>query len=269
MLRLQVVLDVAHDKLTKEEWDNVLIIGGDEGTGKSTLGLHILEYWLNKLYGKVKAEDIKYVALNLKQFLQGFKDLKRFEMEIYDEAGELSSLRMTNRFNYAIAKAYEVVRGECLFTILILPDVFYLNPFFSTRRARGYIHVYKRGRFAYWNKKKLRDLIERNKLYKKKSVWRISPLFYDTFPKYKGVMLEPYLEKKKKKMESVRDELYNKIIVEEEEKHDLLRYIANSYELIGSTKSAQIFECSARTILRKKDEYLEVKRKQERLSRKT
>lgn len=260
MRRINTVIEVVHEKVTKEDWDNVLILGGDEGIGKTTLALHILEIWYTLLGHKIKPEHIEKVALGLKQFLKAFKELKRFELVVYDEAGELSSLRMMNKFNYSITKAYEVVRGANLFTILVLPDVFYVNPFFSTRRARGYIHVYKRGRFAYWNKKRLRNLIEKNKLFKKKAVWRIKPLFYDTFPKYKGVLLESYLEKKEKKMATIREELYDSLMEKEGEKYDFLKYVYNAYTTVGATKTGAIFECSRRTIYRKKDEYLEIQK---------
>lgn len=266
MKRLKTVLDVVFQKVTKDDWDNVLIIGGDEGIGKTTLGLHIFEYWYSLLKYELSPRLIEKVALSLPQFLKAFKGLKRYELEVYDEAGELSSLRMMNKFNYAITKAYEVVRGENLFTILILPDVFYLNPFFSTRRARGYIHVYSRGRFAYWNKGKLRDLIEKNKLFKKKSVWRIPPLFYDTFPKYEGFLKEAYLKKKKEKMSNVRDELYNKLIVQEEERYNFSKYVYNAYKINGKKLTikliGEIFEMSDRNVYRVKDEYIEQAKKE-------
>lgn len=266
MLRLQTVLDVVFDKVTKEDWDNVLVLGGDEGIGKSNLGLHISDYWNTKLYGSIKPVLIKNVCLSLDQFLLAFKDLKQFELIIYDEAGELSSLRMMTKFNFAITQAYEVVRGQNLFTILILPDVFYLNPFFSNRRARGYIHVYKRGRFAYWDKKRLRALIEKNKHFKRRSVWRVPPLFYDTFPKYKGVLKEPYLEKKTEKMNKIRDELYDKLMTVPEEKFNFLKYIFNAHESRGKKLTVdligEIFEMSGRHVYRKKEEYIESVKKE-------
>lgn len=272
MLRVKKVIDVVYRKVTKEDWDNVLIIGGDEGIGKSTLALEIFDEWYNRLIqdGLMNKHDpdklIEFIALSMPQFLKAFKELKRFQMVLYDEAGELSSLRMMNKFNYAVSKTYEVVRGENLFSIIVVPDVFYINPFFSARRARGYIHVYKRGRMAYWNKSKLRDMIEINKSYKKKTPFRVVPLFYDTFPKYKGIMLEHYKEKKKKKMEQIRAELYDKLVIEESQKYDFLKYIYNATLLTGKKLTmelvGQIFEMSGRSIYAKRDEYKEILRRE-------
>ncbi|MFW9875389.1 MAG: hypothetical protein ACFFG0_19965 [Candidatus Thorarchaeota archaeon] len=262
MKRINIVMDVIFRKLTHQDWDNLLIIGGDEGIGKSTLGLHLCDYWYNLLYNNCGPELIKNVALSLSQFITALKNLKRYELIIYDEAGELSSLRMMEKFNYAISKAYEVIRGDNLFTILILPDVFYVNPFFSMRRARGYIHVYKRGSFAYWNKITLRNLVEKNKSYKKKSVWRVKPLFHDRFFKYKGALKEPYDKKKKEKMITIREDLYDKLLIKEQEKYDFLKYIFNAKELVGVTKSSEIFECSKQTIYNKYHEFKESRDKE-------
>lgn len=272
MRRILKVLDVVYNKVTKQDWDNVLIIGGDEGIGKSTLALHIFEYWYRKLEkdGHVRKLDpehlIQFIALSMDQFLKGFRDLDQFYLELYDEAGELSSLRMMNKFNYAVSKTYEVVRGENLFSIIVVPDVFYLNPFFSARRARGYIHVYKRGRCAYWGKKKLRETVELNKTFRQKTPFRVAPLFYDTFPMYKGIMLEHYKEKKKAKMEQIRSELYDKLVIEESEKHDFLKYIYNATKLTGQKLTmadiGKIFEVSERTIYNKRDEFRELQKKE-------
>jgi len=215
MKRLQAILDVDYEKHIKKKWDNVLIIAGDEGISKSTLGLHILEYWYTKLYNEIKASDVKHMCLDIKQFLTDLKELKIYEMIIYDEAGDLSNLRVMNRFNYGVSKSYQVIRGLMIYTILILPSVFDLNPFFTKRRARGLIQVYKRGRFAFWNKKKLRETISYNASTNFKNVWKIKPLWRDSFPKYKGVLLKPYLKKKEEKIQRVRIELYNEIFKDE------------------------------------------------------
>lgn len=272
MLRIKRVLDISYKKLTQLDWDNVLIMGGDEGTGKSTLMLHIFEYWYKRLKedGHIKKLDpddlIKFIALSMPQFLKGLKDLSRFYLMAYDEAGELSSLRMTNKFNYAVSKTYEVVRGENLFSILIVPDVFYINSFFSSRRARGYIHVYKRGKFAYWSKEALRNMIQINAAFRRKTPWRSPPLFYDTFPKYKGFMMDHYQAKKREKMEMIREELYHKLIQVEEEKQDLLKWIYTATTLRGQKLTTgligQIFDLSVRSIYNKKDEYIEMQKKE-------
>lgn len=212
MKRLIAVLEIVYKKLTQQDWDNCLILTGDEGTGKSTLGLHILHWWLSKKNGTVNEKDIDYVSLDRKQFLKNLKECGKFDMPIYDESGDISNKRSLSGFNLAITKAYQIIRGDNLFTILILPSIFDLESFFTKRRARGLIHVYKRGRMAYWDKGRLRRLIALNQNKYIKSVWTVKPLFYDTFPKYTGVLSKSYLEKKTNKIKTVRSDLYKEIV---------------------------------------------------------
>lgn len=261
MQYIKIFLEIAFKKITQDDWDNVWIITGDEGKGKTNLGLNLFDIWYTKLYGNVLPELIKYIGLDLKQFIQGFRELKQFEMIIYDEAGELSSMRMMDKFNYAVTQSYQVVRGANLFSILILPDVFYLNPFFSMRRARGLLHVYERGKFAFWNKTRMQSLIEINRKYKRKSIWRVKPLFHDHYPKYSGPLLEAYTQKKKEKLEGVREKLYQKLFIETEKQENELRYIVNAKQICGVVKASKIFEVTPKTIYNKIHDYQEIRRK--------
>lgn len=272
MKRLLTVWDEFYYQLVNRDWDAVGIIGGGEGKGKSNLGLNLMDIWYQWLIrdGHLKEFDpeylMKFCGLSIEQFLEGFKELKKFYLELFDEAGELSSLRMMNKFNYAVTKTYEVVRGANLNSLLILPDVFYINPFFSTRRARFYIHVYKRGRIAFWDRPRLQKLIEINKTFRTKSVWRVPPLFYDTFPKYKGELLKPYLAKKKAKIDKIRIELYDKMIVQEQERNDLLKATYSMMQHLGKKLSLdlaqEIFSCSRKTLYNRKNDYIELARKE-------
>lgn len=258
MKRLNEVLRADYEKLTLEDWDKVLLITGDEGISKSNLGLTCIDTWNGWLIDddikktRDPKKDIKYVALSITQFLEALKDVKKFGCVIYDEAGEISSLRMMNKFNYKLTKTYEVIRGENLFTILILPDVFYLNPFFSSRRARGLIHVYKRGKFAYWNKRQLRRMIEINKTYKTKNPFRVKPLFFDTFPKYKGYLKNAYADKKREKMHAAREELYEEIVKNDDPKLELKKVAYNLRHKITDALNvkviAEAFNVTDRTI---------------------
>lgn len=259
MKRLKKVIDVVFEMITQKDWDNVLIVGGDEGIGKSSLVLWIMEYYYQLLEGSCNSEHVEKIALSIEQFLRILKDLKQYELINYDEAGELSSLRMMNKFNYAVMKAYEVIRSENLFTILILPDIFYLNPFFSARRARGYIHVYKRGVFAYWNKTNMRRVVEINKTFKYKSVWRVKPLFHDHFPIYKGVLWEKYQEKKRLKTQAVREALYEKIVIEESNQYKELELYYRAYKAVGAVKTAEIFQVTRQTVYNKLKELRAIK----------
>jgi hypothetical protein len=46
-----------------------------------------------------------------------------------------------SKLNVSITKAYQIIRGDNLLTILVLPSIFDLDGFFTKRRARGLIHI--------------------------------------------------------------------------------------------------------------------------------
>lgn len=207
MKRLFTALDIIFNKVTKKDWDEVLVIAGYEGKGKSNLGLHILEWWLTKLYDSADETYIKNVSLDISGFVESLSSAKSKECLIFDEAGRLSNRRVMSKFNHALMQVYQVVRGDNLFTILILPSIFDLDPYFAKRRVRHLIEVYSRGKFAFWSQEKVRKIIElnSNRAIKKSNI--VTPTFRDTFPKYTGVFKNAYDELKKTSMEKTRKEL--------------------------------------------------------------
>ena len=225
MKKILRVIAVDYKKLSKEDWDSVLIIAGDEGTGKSQLGLHIVDEWM-KLSGRECTEqDIKYICLNIEQFVGQLKQLEKVTPIVYDEAGELSNLRRTSQFNVAINLAYQIIRGKNILTILILPSLFDLDAFFTKRRARGFIQVWTRGKYAFYNKRKLREIME---VYQRKknqyiALKKVKPLFKGTFKIYTGVMAKAYKEKKETRMNEVIKILEEKLgkLNKGEDKNDM------------------------------------------------
>lgn len=205
---VKLLLDVIYKKHTEEDWDTPWCIVGDEGVGKSNFGLHIVEDWVTRRYGKCTKEDIKYVNLERKSFKQALAHtVKRFDVISYDEAGELSNRRFLDKFNYEITQAYQMIRGENLLTLMILPSFFDLDPFFSKRRVKGLFYVYQRGRFAFWSKNRLRRLAMINQNFPVKNYWVVPPTLVGYYPKYKGVLKDSYDELKRKKMQEARENL--------------------------------------------------------------
>lgn len=246
MRRLERWINVVHKKNTEEDWDTIWIIAGEEGVGKSGLGKHIAEIWYNLLDGQCTADKVKFIALDKQDFVTGLKDISRYQMQIYDEAGELSNMRQMDKFNHMITQAYRVIRGENLFTILILPSVFDLNPFFTTRRARALIQVYKRGQFAFYNRKRLRKIVEINRYYKVKNVQRVPPLFRDKFSIYKGILEEGYEQKKRAKMALTRKKLYQELSESNQDRE--LSLLKKAKELYGAEGAAELFGVTSRTV---------------------
>lgn len=239
MKRLIAALEIDFEKLTKKDWDKVLIICGDEGISKSNLALHVFDWWNTKLYGKVEAKDIDKVALSVEKFAKAIGEVKQYDLIVYDESGDLSNKRTMSKVNVAITQAYQVIRGLNIFTILVIPSVFDLDGFFVKRRARSMIYVFKRGRFAYWNKSRLRKLAEINQNYYYKNIWAVKPLFYDTFAKYEGVLAKPYKKLKDEKIESSRKSLLSLVSPKEEKKE---HHLVTKYKKETAILTDKLFE---------------------------
>lgn len=218
MKRIHAYLDITFDKLKNKDWDNLALITGDEGVSKSTLGLHFVEYWYTKLNGECKAEDVKHMCLDRLQFLEDLKDCQKYECTIFDEAGDIGSRKSMSAFNIMLMEVYQIIRGDNLFSVFILPSIFDLDTFFRNRRVRGLFYVYGRGRVAFWSKSRLRKMLQINQHKMVKNLFAVRPTFFDTFPKYKGVMAEAYAKKKAEKMKNIREELYKKMKGEDKPK---------------------------------------------------
>jgi len=250
MKALLQINDVAFDKLTKENWDNLIIIDGDAGKGKSNLALHLMHDWYAR-FGKVTDELIEFNCLDGAQFVRGLNKLKRYGMIVYDEAGELSNLRQMNKFNYRITLAYQIIRGRNLYTILILPNVFRLNPYFVLDRARCLIHVKERRknhcRVSVWDKQRLKKMISLNQSRKVKNYWVTTPLFRDYYMEYKGTLRPAYDKKKEEKLKSITAQLEKELVVIEKT-DEMLEALKRSKELIGVTKTAKVFGVNKTTV---------------------
>lgn len=261
MQRMIKVLSVVYDKLHFHKWDNCLIVVGDEGTGKTNFVLDLMDVWYKKKYGEVKPELINRLGMSSSKFAYALKIANKGDLVDYDESGELSNKRQLNNFNYLITSSYQVIRNENLFTVLTIPDLFELNPFFTKRRARGLVCVYARGKLAYWNRPSLRKIIDYNASAVRKSVWRVKPLFYDVFPEYKGPLLAAYEAMKDEHTKKVKEDIYNKL--QEKEKPKIDRYAGAMERLrakYGSKEAAEIFGVTSNTvnrIIREKSGYQE------------
>lgn len=217
MKQIKTLMEFTYSKL-QEDFDKVLIIDGNEGFSKSTLALWCLHHFYMHRNGTVDVDDIKHMCLTPEQFLEDLKDLKKYELTVYDEAGDIHKKRSMSNFNLMIGKAYQVIRGDNLLTILVLPSIFDLDTFFSQRRAKGLMHCFRRGRVAYYNEERLKKLIEICQTKKINRYHFVRPLWVDSFPKYNGVLKNAYKKKKADKMKTIRKELYESFMADKEKK---------------------------------------------------
>ena len=190
------IMDLAMRK-QKENFDSVFIICGKERVGKSTLMLHLLDY---------VGGDISCIGLDRVEFVNALVQSKKSGVVCFDEAGDgLLSRDAMSTFNKDLVKAFMVIGGRRLITFFVLPSFFMLDKYFREYRVRGLFFVYRRGKFNYFSPNGISKIINKGDKY--------IPVYIkdsDSFPDYKGKLLEPYLELKEKKIHSTIEELQKK-----------------------------------------------------------
>lgn len=239
-------LDIVFEK-HKKDWDTVVAIVGKVGVGKSNLALHMLEYWNTKLNGECKESDIKHMCLNRDDFIKDLSDCKKNEMTIYDEAGDISSRGAMTEFNRQLMVAYQIIRADNIFTVLVLPDIWDLDSYFRNKRIKGLFYVPKRGRVAFWGKKKIEKVLNINQYKPIKNYFVVKPDFTDTCPIYKGVMINSYKELKETKVKEYRKNLIENKTKREDKYNEEIKIIVQNLsneglpqwkigEIIGKTQ---------------------------------
>ena len=185
----------------KKDYDAFLIISGDERIGKSTFGAQIAKY-LDPSY------NLDRCCFTAEQFLYAVEAAQKYQAVVFDEAyGYLSSRGALSRFNRTLIKVMTEMGSKNLFVIIILPNFFELDRYPAIHRSVGLLRVYRRGKFA------LYDKVRKKKLYlvgKKFYEYRgASPNFIGSFTSYFPFNKEYYEEKKRKSVLPTKDLMEN------------------------------------------------------------
>lgn len=204
MEKVKDILVIAKQNQFKE-FDTPFIVFGYEGTGKSNFTLSCLDM--------LGVNSVDNIALDKDQFREALSKSKMYDVVCFDEAGDgLFNRDSLKKDQKDIIKAFMIFRARCMITFLVLPSIFAIDVYLRRHRVRGAFFVYGRGKVAFFDMDGIKDII--NKCEKTQEVKGVRPLFTDTFPKYEGKLLKPYLEKKSKKIEETLANLFK----EKEEK---------------------------------------------------
>lgn len=121
--------------ITKDR-DFVMVIDGEEGSGKSVLAQQIAK----KLDPNFTIENITF---NSDQFITRLKTAPKFSCIVLDEAfssaNSRSALTEVNRSLIGVATE---MRQRNLFVIIVIPSFFDLDKYFALWRCRALFHVY-------------------------------------------------------------------------------------------------------------------------------
>lgn len=214
----------------KDNFDTLWVITGLEGMGKSNLLLDIGVEWKNLTGQSFSMDNIGLTPQKWVETLESAPE--KYGFSGFDEAGDgLLNRESMSGFNRDMVKLYTVIRGKGLFTILVLPSFWILDPYFRMHRVRGLFYVYARdsktryGKVAFWNKSQIKRMILWGE--KNQDVWCVKPSLKDTFPMYKGELMGDYLKEKKDKIDSTIKSMKEKYSLDKEgtKTNDLLSSI--------------------------------------------
>ena len=192
MERVYRVLEIAKEA-QKKDCDSVFAVVGGERMGKSMFTLHCLDYL---------GASPESICVDKNNLAETFKKLKKYDCLDFDEAIDgLFSKEGLKKFNKELEKLFMICGQENWITFVLIPDFFMLSPMFRKRRIIGLFHIYRRGRVKFFDRIAIKKINFNHDRYKTPDIKGAKPLFYDTFPKYKGRLLKPYLEMKAAKVE--------------------------------------------------------------------
>ncbi len=135
----------------EKDRDYVLVIDGEEGSGKSVLSMQIGKFLDKRL-------SLNNVCFNSDQFVNLIKTAPRFSCIILDEAYSSANSRATlTEVNRSLVALATEMRQRNLFVIIVLPTFFDLDKYFALWRSRCLLHVYfddegNRGRYIIFPK---------------------------------------------------------------------------------------------------------------------
>lgn len=172
-------LDLMCERVVKHKFDNLLIVDGSEGFGKSNLAAALSYYLAWKTNRAFSINNVFFLIDDMIDFAIHNKE----QVVWWDEAalGGLAS-ESYNKIQTKLLKLLMIARKKQHFYIFVIPKYFKLREGIIDR-AIALLHVYSRdeitrGRFAYYRKQ------SKEKMY---DYWRITKNNgYKRFPDYLG-----------------------------------------------------------------------------------
>lgn len=144
-------LDISKE-LNKKDWDNIWLVDGPEGSGKSVLALQ-MAYYIDPTL------DISRVCFTPQEFKKAINEAKPGQSVIFDEAFTGLSSRATMSFiNRMLVNRLAEIRQKRLFIFIVAPTFFDIDRYVAVWRTRCLIHVYApdmvRGFFMFFSEEK-------------------------------------------------------------------------------------------------------------------
>ena len=205
--------------INKDDMDYVMVIDGQEGSGKSALSSQVASY-VDPSFNESR------MCLTPRDFMEGITSAKKGQAVIFDESFTgLGSRYALSEVNKLMIQMMMEMRKKNLFVILNIPSVFYLEKYVCLHRARALLHVYmkngKRGRYLIYNQSKLKQLYLKGKKNMSYS-WPKVKTLPQRFPKATPVDWKKYEDKK---ISALKQKKYGIMAEKQMEQRDALIYM--------------------------------------------
>lgn len=129
----------------KKDFDYVIIVDGEEGSGKSVFAQQL---------GKILDPELNLsnICFTAEEFINAVTKANKNQCIIFDEAFTgLSSRSSLSEVNNLVVSLMMEMRQKNLFIILVMPTLFMLDKYAVLQRAKGLFHVYMRkGTRGFW-----------------------------------------------------------------------------------------------------------------------
>jgi len=217
--------------LHQKDKDCFFVLDGNEGSGKSTLGMQIGKYIDPSL-------DLSRIVFSPEDFREAILKAKKGQVIIYDEAFTgFSSRASLSPVNKVLVNLAMQMRQKNLMIIIILPTIYLLDRYIAMFRAMALIHVYEskgvRGYFKLYNRKTKKLLLLKGKKtmsYNVKGVHtRFKGRFYGKFALGDEEVEKLYRKKKEKALTDSEKTTMNSQQVKFREQRDLLLYLLRKH----------------------------------------
>lgn len=159
-LRLKNVLDKAIAHMKKNN-DFILLICGDEGSGKSALAGNCMEYVSFGNFDPVK----EVIGHDIDDAYDKIEKSEKGSRLMFDEGNVFFlSTEVMKKEQRELHKIFSIFRQRNLFVTICLPSFFRMGSYFSVDRSKILLRTYlkngKRGNFAFYSRKR-KDLLYR------------------------------------------------------------------------------------------------------------
>lgn len=155
--RLKKTLDGLNERRKKKDQDQLWVIDGAEGSGKSVLTLQLAKY-INPNF------SLRNVCFSAEEFRDTIQKANKGEVIVFDEAFlGLSSRSALSRLNRMLVSLMMQMRQKNLFVFIVLPSIFLLDKYVSMFRSKVLLHVYvlknQKRMWVLFNRRLKKDLL--------------------------------------------------------------------------------------------------------------